>query len=66
MSRARDTKVTLPCSWEQKAELEQMASASGLNVANYLRKLLGWSLERHGSRKDLISKRSIKSRNSKN
>lgn len=53
MARVRETKVTLPCSREQKLALEQRAKQQGLNVANYLRSLLGWPLEQHGYRKDL-------------
>lgn len=56
VSRARETKVTLPCSQDQKAELEQRAQEQGLSIANYLRSLLGWPLEQQGSRKDLIAK----------
>ena len=53
MSRARETKVTIPCSREQKAELEQRAREQRLSVANYLRLLLGWPMEQQGRRKDL-------------
>ena len=53
--RARDAKVTLPCTREQKRELSQRATVAGLSVANYLRSLLHWPLEEHGARKDLTS-----------
>jgi|GEM_PF-5665641 len=53
MTRARDTKVTLPCTWSQKAELEQRAKEHGVTISNYLRLLLGWPPEQQGSRKDV-------------
>jgi hypothetical protein len=51
--RTRETKITLPCSRQQKAAIEALAREHGLSLANYLRSLLGWPLEQHGSRKDL-------------
>lgn len=53
MSRIRETKITLPCSREQKQELEHKAKALGMSVANYLRSVLGFPLEQQGHRKDL-------------
>ena len=53
MSRIRETKITLPCSREQKQELEHKAKAQGMSVANYLRSVLGFPLEQQGRRKDL-------------
>lgn len=53
--RARDAKVTLPCTREQKDELSQRAMVAGLSMANYLRSLLHWPLEEHGARKDLTA-----------
>lgn len=54
MTRARETKITLPCSQIQKTELEQRAKEQQLSVSNYLRSLLGWPLEQQGHRKDLL------------
>ena len=56
MSRARDTRVTLPCSWEQKEDLVRRAKQKGLSVSNYLRLVLGWPFEQQGNRKDLVTK----------
>lgn len=53
----RETKVTLPCSNEQKKDLEDRAAAAGLSVANYLRQRLDWPLEKQGERKDLTKKK---------
>ncbi len=53
VSRARETKISLPCSQDQKQELARRAQEQELSVTNYLRSLLGWPLERQGSRKDL-------------
>ena len=55
MSRTRETKVTLPCSQDQKTELERRAREQGLSIANYLRSMLDWPLEQQGSRKDLAT-----------
>ena len=52
-SRTRHTKVTLPCSHEQKAEISARARQAGLSVSNFLRSILGWPLEEQGARKDL-------------
>lgn len=51
--RARDAKVTLPCTLDQKEELTQKATTAGLSVSNYLRSILHWPLEEQGARKDL-------------
>lgn len=53
ISRARETKVSLPCTREQKEEIASRAREAGLSVSNYLRTLLGWRLEEQGARKDL-------------
>jgi hypothetical protein len=53
MTRVRETKLTFYLSEEQKAELDERARRAGMTVPNYLRTLLGWSLERQGARKDL-------------
>ena len=53
MSRVREAKITIPCSIDQKAEVERKSQEQGLSTANYLRKLLGWPLEQQGERKDL-------------
>lgn len=60
MARTRETKVTLPCTYEQKAELELRAREKGLTIANYLRQLIGWPLEHQGTRKDLLSTKQSK------
>lgn len=62
MSRARETKISIPCSNAQKAEVERRSQQQGLSTANYLRKLLGWPLEQHGRRKDLATDEHQKSK----
>ena len=59
MPRARESKITLPCSHEQQDELKDRARRRGLNVANYLWSLLGWPLEQQGQRKDLSPKEPV-------
>lgn len=55
MTRVRETKLTFYLSEDQKAELDERARRAGMTVQNYLRSLLGWPIERQGTRKDLAS-----------
>jgi hypothetical protein len=57
MSRIRDGRaVALHLTLEQYDDLKQRADEAGLTPANYLRRLLGYPLERSGERKDLQAK----------
>jgi hypothetical protein len=56
MSNVRENSIQLPCSNEQRADAERRAAEAGLSLPNFLRQLLGWELEQHGRRKDLLTK----------
>ena len=56
MPSVRENKITLNCSNEQKADAERRAAEVGLSVQNFIRQFLGWEVEQHGRRKDLLGK----------
>ena len=56
MNRASESYIKFYCSKEQRADAERRAEEAGLSLPNFLRQLLGWELEQHGKRKDLLEK----------